>query len=157
MAKESKEEIKQKYNHDELPPVKWYRFPLWCYQCFVKLFCYVFFGTGSVVLALLIFPWIRVFHHDKETFQIKAREFVSASFRMFANVTLPVGKTLDFHTHEGESEMYYILCGKGLYNDNGVSKVITQGCVTLTPSGSGHGLKNIGDSDLEFIALIISD
>lgn len=77
--------------------------------------------------------------------------------RMFANVTLPVGKTLDFHTHEGESEMYYILSGKGLYNDNGESKIITQGCVTLTPSGSGHGLKNIGDSDLEFIALIISD
>ena len=91
MAKESKEEIKQKYNHDELPPIKWYRFPLWCYQCFVKLFCYVFFGTGSVVLALLIFPWIRVFHHDKETFQIKAREFVSASFRMFANVMRATG------------------------------------------------------------------
>ncbi len=91
MAKESKEEIKQKYNHDELPPVKWYRFPLWCYQCFVKLFCYVFFGTGSVVLALLIFPWIRVFHHDRETFQIKAREFVSASFRMFANVMRSTG------------------------------------------------------------------
>lgn len=86
MSKESREEIKAKYNHDELPPVKWYRFPLWCYYCFIKLFCYLFFGTGSVVLALVVFPWIRVFVHPKEKFQIKAREFVSASFRMFANV-----------------------------------------------------------------------
>lgn len=91
MAKESKEEIKAKYNHDELPPVKWYRFPLWCCQCFVKLFCYLFFGTGSVVLALVVFPWIRVFVHPKEKFQIKAREFVSASFRMFANVMRMTG------------------------------------------------------------------
>lgn len=86
MAKESKEELKQKYNHKELPAVKWYKFPLWMYRCFIKLFCYAFFGIGSVVLALLVFPWIRVFVHPNEKFQIKAREFVSGSFRMFATV-----------------------------------------------------------------------
>lgn len=86
MAKESKEELKQKYNHKELKAVKWYKMPVWMYRCFIKLFCYAFFGIGSVVLALLVFPWIRVFEHDKEKFQVKAREFVSASFRMFVNV-----------------------------------------------------------------------
>lgn len=91
MAKESKEEIKQKYNHRELPNVKWYRLPLWMYQCFIKLFCYTFFGLGSVVLAVLVFPWIRVFVHPNEKFQIKAREFVSGSFRMFTNVMRGTG------------------------------------------------------------------
>ncbi len=86
MAKESKEEIRQKYNHNELPRVKWYAIPLYWYRCFIKLFCYAFFGIGSVVLAVVVFPWIRVFVHPKEKFQIKAREFVSASFRFFTNV-----------------------------------------------------------------------
>lgn len=91
MAKESKEELKKKYNHKELRGVKWYKFPLWMYRCFIKLFCYAFFGIGSVVLALLVFPWIRVFVHPNEKFQIKAREFVSGSFRMFTNVMRVTG------------------------------------------------------------------
>lgn len=111
MAKESKEEIRQKYNHKELPPVKWYRFPLWCYQCFIKLFCYLFFGTGSVVLAILIFPWIRVFVHPKEKFQIKAREFVSGSFRMFINVMRATG-SLSLKVSKEEREQFRNLHGK---------------------------------------------
>ena len=91
MAKESKEEIKARYNHKELPKVKWYALPLYWYRCFAKLFCYLFFGTGSIVLALVVFPWIRVFVHPNEKFQIKAREFVSASFRMFTNVMRATG------------------------------------------------------------------
>lgn len=83
MAKESKEEIKQKYNHKELPKVK--NFLWYSYSAFMKLFFYFFFGTGSVVLAVLVFPWIRVFEHDNHKFQIKARAFVSASFRFFIN------------------------------------------------------------------------
>ena len=111
MAKESKEEIKTKYNHKELPPVKWYRFPLWCYMCFAKLFCYVFFGTGSVVLALFVFPWIRVFHRDKETFQIKAREFVSGSFRFFTNVMRFTG-SLRIVVSKEERERFKNIHGK---------------------------------------------
>lgn len=83
MAEESKEEIEQKYNHKELPKVKnWF---LYTYRAFMKLFFYFFFGAGSVFLAIFVFPWIRVFEHDKHKFQIKARAFVSASFRFFIN------------------------------------------------------------------------
>ena len=83
MAKESKEEIERKYNHKELPKVK--NFLWYGYSAFMKLFFYFFFGTGSVFLAIFVFPWIRVFEHDKHKFQIKARAFVSASFRFFIN------------------------------------------------------------------------
>lgn len=83
MSKETKEEIEQKYNHKELPPVKnWF---LYTYRAFMKLFFYAFFGLGSIFLAIFIFPWIRVFEHNKHKFQIKARAFVSASFRFFVN------------------------------------------------------------------------
>ena len=70
-----KKEIDEKYNHDELPKVKnWF---LYVYRAFMKLFFYLFFGTGSIVLALLVFPWIRVFVHPKRKFQTAARAFVS--------------------------------------------------------------------------------
>ena len=78
-----KKEIDEKYNHDELPKVKnWF---LYVYRAFMKLFFYLFFGTGSIILALLVFPWIRVFVHPKRKFQTAARAFVSGSFRFFIN------------------------------------------------------------------------
>lgn len=77
--------------------------------------------------------------------------------RTFAHAVLKVGQEVEFHVHNGESESYYILSGKGLYNDNGELTEVTEGTVTYTPSGHGHGIKNIGDENLEFIALIVLD
>lgn len=77
--------------------------------------------------------------------------------RTFSHAVLKVGEEVEFHVHERESESYYILSGKGLYNDNGEIVEVTKGTVTFTPSGSGHGIKNIGNENLEFIALIILD
>lgn len=41
-------------------------------------------GVGSVLLAIFVFPWIKLFVHGKEKYQIAARRFVSGSFRAFA-------------------------------------------------------------------------
>lgn len=77
--------------------------------------------------------------------------------RMFSHAKLLPGEAVDFHVHNGEFESYYILSGKGLYDDNGTKMEVEKGAVTFTPSGSGHGILNIGDEMLEFIALIIKD
>ena len=77
--------------------------------------------------------------------------------RMFSLAELKVGEEVEFHTHQGEFESYYIISGKGLYNDNGEEIEIAPGTVTFTPSGSGHGIKNIGNEKLVFIALIVTD
>jgi quercetin dioxygenase-like cupin family protein len=74
---------------------------------------------------------------------------------LYAQVTIEPGCTLGFHEHHAESETYYILSGTGLYNDNGVSRTVNAGDITYTGSGFGHGLDNIGDTDLVFMALII--
>lgn len=77
----SKKTIDPKYSHDDLPKVKNY---LWYhYHCFMKLFSYLYFGVGAVILALLVFPWFHLFIHDKEKFGIKTRAFVSHTFRVF--------------------------------------------------------------------------
>lgn len=89
MTLEEKEEIRKKYNHDELPAIKNIFF--YFYACFTKLFLFIFFGAGSVVLAILVFPWIKIFVHPKRKFQTEARKFVSASFRMFTNMMRATG------------------------------------------------------------------
>ena len=81
----------------------------------------------------------------------------NSKLRTFAHAVLKSGEEVEFHIHQGESESYYVLSGKGLYNDNGEMVEVTKGTVTFTPSGSGHGIKNIGNEDLEFIALIVLD
>lgn len=76
---------------------------------------------------------------------------------LYAKVTIEPGCTLGYHEHNGESETYYILSGEGNYNDNGTIRLVKTGDVTFTQSGSGHGLDNISDEDLVFMALIIFD
>lgn len=77
--------------------------------------------------------------------------------RTFAIARLAPGEEVEYHIHEGECEYYYIISGKGLYNDNGTEIEVVPETVTLTSSGSGHGIKNIGTETLEFVALIILD
>ncbi len=75
--------------------------------------------------------------------------------RLYAKATLEVGASVGYHTHIGESENYYILKGIGEYNDDGKILEVRAGDVTFTPSGHGHGIKNVGYEPLVFMALIV--
>ena len=75
--------------------------------------------------------------------------------RIFAHTTLQPGCSIGFHIHKGESETYYILHGKGEFNDNGIIKTVSTGDVTFTPAEQGHGMRNIGDEPLDIVALIL--
>lgn len=74
--------------------------------------------------------------------------------KLFSKIIVKPGDSIGYHKHEGEQEAYYILKGEALYDDNGEEKIVKGGDVTICRSGEGHSLKNIGDDDLEFIALI---
>lgn len=76
---------------------------------------------------------------------------------LYSEVTIEPGCSLGYHEHHGESETYYILSGKGDYNDNGTVRPVKVGDITYTPNGCGHGLENTGDENLVFMALIIYD
>ena len=106
LTHEEKLELDKKYNHRELPRVK--NHFVYGYKCFIKLFSYAYFGIGSVILAVLVFPWIRVFVHPKEKFQVQARKFVSWSFRGFIKMMCCTGalktvpSTEDFRNIHGK-------------------------------------------------------
>lgn len=75
---------------------------------------------------------------------------------IFAKVTIQKDSSIGYHVHEGNSETYYIISGKALVDDNGVEKILEIGDMIFTPSGSGHTIKNIGEKDLVFMALVIN-
>ncbi len=72
-----------------------------------------------------------------------------------AIVTIEPNEEIAYHIHEGDSELYYILSGTAIYNDNGVTAEIGAGTSTCTFDGSGHSIKNIGAEPLKFVAIIV--
>ena len=88
MSKMSPEE-KEKYNHRAIPKLdNIFTYP---FLCIGKLFSYLFFGVGAVFLAIFVFPFIRLFHWNKESFGIAARAYVSHTFRFFINMMRVIG------------------------------------------------------------------
>ena len=76
---------------------------------------------------------------------------------LYARVTIPAGSVLGYHEHHGNGESYYILSGRALYNDNGVTREIGPGDSTWTPDGTGHGVDNsAGTEPIVFMALIVN-
>lgn len=63
--------------------------------------------------------------------------------------------SIGYHEHKGEFETFYIVNGEAMFNDNGVKSKLSRGDLTVTGGGKGHSIENIGDEDLEIIALIL--
>ena len=75
--------------------------------------------------------------------------------RLFGKLLLKPGCGIGFHNHDGESELFYIMKGTAIYNDNGTEVEVSAGDVTICPDGEGHGVENRSDEDVEIIAVII--
>jgi len=87
---------------------------------------------------------------------LTSEEFLSSG-RLYNDMIFPPKSSIGYHVHKGESETYFILSGKGLYNDNGTEVEVGPGDVTYCAPGEGHGLENTGDEDIHMIALIVFD
>ena len=75
--------------------------------------------------------------------------------RLFANITLKPGCGIGYHTHENESELFYVMKGSVLYNDNGVECTLGAGDVMICPAGTGHAVSNNGEDIAELCAVIL--
>lgn len=75
--------------------------------------------------------------------------------RLFANITLNPGCSIGFHMHENESELFYVMKGEVLYNDNGTECTMRAGDVMICPAGTGHGIANNGEETAEVCAVIV--
>ena len=75
--------------------------------------------------------------------------------RLFNRMILAPGNSIGEHTHTGDNEIFYFLSGTGEYNDNGTIVTVSAGDTVICSDGEMHGLVNVGDVPLEFIALIL--
>ena len=75
--------------------------------------------------------------------------------RLFANITLKPGCGIGYHVHEAESELFYVMKGEVLYNDNGTEVVCHTGDVMVCPAGSGHAVSNNTQETAELCAVIV--
>ena len=80
---------------------------------------------------------------------------MSGKGRLFARNVLQKGCSIGRHRHNGDSETYVILSGKGKYLLNGELVDVEAGDVLYTADGEEHQLINECDEPLEFIALVL--
>ena len=86
---------------------------------------------------------------------ILAKEELHGLGRLFAVSIIPPGASIGRHTHEGDFETYYILKGRARVNDNGTVAELGPGDMTQCRDGDFHSIENIGDMDLEYLAVIL--
>lgn len=82
-------------------------------------------------------------------------QMANGAGRLFALTTIPPGASVGFHKHEGDSEVYYILEGSALVNDNGTEVTLAPGDINFCPDGNSHSIENTGSTDLKYIAIIL--
>ena len=75
--------------------------------------------------------------------------------RLFANITLHPGCGIGFHMHENESELFYVMKGEAVYNDNGIEYPVSTGDVMVCPAGTGHAVSNNSTEDVALCAVIV--
>ena len=85
------------------------------------------------------------------------KEDACGAGRLFCKSMLTPGSSIGYHPHKGDFENYYILAGKALVNDNGEEHTLDVGDSLLCKNGDFHSIENIGETNLEYIALIIFD
>ena len=90
-----------------------------------------------------------------ELLHVFRQEELRGKTRLFARLRIPRGSAIGFHRHDGEEEIFYILSGEGVVNDNGETKRVAAGDAVLTGGGAGHAIENQSDEPLELMAVIL--
>jgi mannose-6-phosphate isomerase-like protein (cupin superfamily) len=77
--------------------------------------------------------------------------------RLIATIHLEPGASIGAHIHENEEEIFYVISGEALYNDNGTDVVMYPGDSCICNNNTGHALKNNrSDSELVVMAIILT-
>ena len=76
--------------------------------------------------------------------------------RMLAKITLKPGCSIGYHMHENEEEIFYVLSGTVLYDDNGKQRELKAGDASIALGGTGHAIKNEGNASVELMAVILT-
>ena len=71
-------------------------------------------------------------------------------------MTIPPGCSIGVHAHTDNFETYYLIKGTGRVTDGGEERILTEGEAEMADCGNTHSIENIGDCDLELLAVILN-
>ena len=94
---------------------------------------------------------IEHFKGGEKTFRVKM--FTDENNKIMHGV-LEAGASIGLHTHEGNSEIVFILKGNGKMLCDGEYEELSEGSCTYCPMGHSHSLINDSDGELEFYAVV---
>ena len=73
---------------------------------------------------------------------------------LFTIFTILPGCTIGLHTHDTNAEVYYLLSGEIVVNQDGQEHTVSAGGVVFTSDGSSHSVENRSDKPAEMLAII---
>lgn len=79
----------------------------------------------------------------------------NGSIKMFAVMNLESDSSIGLHTHNDDIELYLILDGKPVANDNGIETILNSGDLLITEKGQQHSLENKTNTPVTFLAIIL--
>ena len=80
---------------------------------------------------------------------------LKAKTRLFAKLTIEPGSGIGFHEHLNEEEVYIVLRGQGVIEENGEKIPVSVGDSILTGHGGNHAVEAVGSEPLELLAVIV--
>lgn len=75
--------------------------------------------------------------------------------RLIARISINPGCSIGLHEHVAEEEIFYIINGFGVINDNGKEREVSAGDAVLTGDGAFHSIENREDVPLQLLAVIL--
>ena len=80
---------------------------------------------------------------------------ITGKCRFFGKMLINPGCSVGLHRHDDEEEIYYVLKGKGIAEDNGIRQEVEEGDVIVTGGGSSHSIENTTNEPLEVMGVIL--
>lgn len=80
---------------------------------------------------------------------------IRAKTRLCARLTIPPGAGIGPHRHDHEDELFVVIGGEGVVDEDGRSVRVAAGDAVLTGRGGSHAVRNDGNAPLEMLAVIM--
>jgi mannose-6-phosphate isomerase-like protein (cupin superfamily) len=90
-----------------------------------------------------------------ESFPYKLVEGIKGEIKMFSIMNLLKDSQVGLHKHENDNEIYLILDGTAIVNDNGNEDILNPGDMIVTVKGESHSIENKSETTVVFLAIII--
>lgn len=85
--------------------------------------------------------------------ELRTRNYVDSDNKIMMSRLRP-GASSGYHRHEQNSEIVYIISGRGHFRYDDTEEAFTAGCVHYCPMGHSHAMFNDGDDDVVYFAIV---